>query len=249
VIDGGRWDGGINIWGYTTDTPSTWDACSAGTYRVKGDAGEVANAGFDTFGIYITEECTTASVAADLEGFRQRAEVVLDATQSFAVEQALAQGVDGLNNKYLGDPDLVSLATNVSARIGIAYLENAIGATGRRGMIHITPAVAISAGIVLDNLDNPQPILITPTGNVIVIGAGYIGTDPDDEPSPNATHDWIFGTGPVMARVSSEVLAGPDEVLGMIDHETNDVVYRAEKLASVGWDGALQVGVLVDWAA
>jgi hypothetical protein len=45
----------------------------------------------------------------------------------------------------------------------------------------------------------------------------------------------------------SEILAGPDEVSGMVDPETNEVIYRAEKLANVAWDGALQVGVLVDW--
>lgn len=249
VLDesGGRWDGGVNFWGYTVDTPSTWAACSGGSFDIKDDAGEVASSGFDSFAIYVTEECTTFSVASDLEGFRQRAEIVLEATQSFAVEQALVSGVDGLPfNKFLGDADLTSLATNVSARVGISYLENAIGATGRRGMIHITPAVAIAAGIVLDNLDNPQPLLITPAGNVIVIGAGYIGAAPTGESAPAATKDWIFATGPVSARLS-DVLAGPGDLPGMIDHELNDVVYRAEKLAWVGWDTALQVGALVDW--
>lgn len=244
---GGRWDGGINFWGYTTDTPSTWAACTGGTFDVKDDAGEIAGAGFDAFAIYITEDCTTISVASDLEGFRQRANVVLEATQSFALEHALASGVDQLpGNKFMGDPDLVSLATNVSARVGISYLENAIGATGRRGMIHITPAVAIAAGVALDNLDNPQPVLITPSGNVIVVGAGYIGAAPPGKTAPAATKDWIFATGPVAAYLS-EILVGPGDVMGMVDHEYNDVVYRAEKLAWVGWDGGLQAGVLVDW--
>lgn len=245
---GGRWDGGINFWGYTTDAPSTWAACTGGTFDVKDDAGEIAQAGFDAFAIYVTEDCTTISVASDLEGFRQRANIVLEATQSFALEQALASGVDQLpGNKFMGDPDMDPLATNVSARVGIAYLENAIGATGRRGMIHITPAVAISAGLVLDNLDNPQPLLITPAGNVIVIGAGYIGAAPIGETAPAATKDWCFATGPVAAYLS-ELLVGPGDVSGMVDHTMNDVIYRAEKLAWVGWDGGLQAGVLVDWS-
>ena len=245
---GGRWDGGINFWGYTTDTPSTWAACTGGTFDVKDDAGEIAGAGFDAFAIYVTEDCTTISVASDLEGFRQRANIVLEATQSFAIENALATGVDQLpGNKFMGDPDLTSLATNVSARVGISYLENAIGATGRRGMIHITPAVAIAAGVALDNLDNPQPLLITPAGNVIVIGAGYIGAAPIGKTAPAATKDWCFATGPVSAYLS-ELLVGPGEVSGMVDHTMNDVIYRAEKLAWVGWDGGLQAGVLVDWS-
>lgn len=245
LLEGGRWDGGINMWGYTTDVPSTWDACSSGTFRVKDDGERVAFESFDSFVIYISQVCSTFGTSADLPGFARRADAVLEASQSFAVERALAQGVDGLTNKYLGDSNLVSLATNVSPIVGLSYLENAIGATGRRGIIHLTPAVAAQLDIDVSN-NNASGPLMTLSGNYISIGGGYIGTDPDDEPSPDGTHDWIFATGPVQARVS-EILDGPDDVSGMVDHEINEVVYRAEKLANVGWDGALQVGVLVDW--
>lgn len=241
----GRWDGGINIWGYTTDLPLTWDACSSGTFRVKDEGGQVASEGFDTFVIYISQLCSTLGIATDLPGFADRVKLVMEATQSYAVEKALAQGVDGLANKYLGDSDLVSLATNVSPIVGLSYLENAIAATGRRGMIHLTPAVAAQLDLDLSN-NNPSGPLMTLSGNVIAIGAGYVGTDPDDEASPDATHDWIFATGPVQARVS-EILDESSEISGMVDPATNEVIYRAEKLASVGWDGALQAGVLVDW--
>lgn len=248
LLEGGRWEGGVNVWGYVDALPLTWDACTSGTFRDKDDGSENTRPteSFDSFAIYIAEQCTTISVAGDLQGFAARTRAVLEASQSFAVEQALAQGVDGTSNKYLGDGDLVSLAQNVSAKVGLSWLENAIGATGRRGMIHITPAVAIAAGVALDSLDDPRTVLFTPSGNVIVIGAGYIGTDPDDETSPSSGKDWIFATGPVQVRLS-DVLSGPEELPGLVDHELNDVVYRAEKLANVSWDGSLQVGVLVDW--
>lgn len=242
---GGRWDGGVNFWGYTSDVPSTWDACSSGTYREKDEGEAVASEGFDSFVLYVSQNCSTFGTASDLASFARRADAVLEATQSFGIERALAQGIDGLSNKYLGDADLVSLATNVSPIVGLSYLENAIAATGRRGMIHITPAVAAQLDIDLSN-NNASGPLMTLSGNVISIGGGYVGTDPVDEASPDGTHDWIFATGPVQARVS-EILAGPDEVSGMVDPVTNEVIYRAEKLANVGWDGALQVGVLVDW--
>lgn len=242
---GGRWDGGVNLWGYTTDVPSTWDACSAGTYREKDEGNFVASEGFDSFIIYVAQNCSTLGIASDLAGWAKRADAVLNATQSFAVESALAKGIDGLDNKYLGDPDLTVLASNVSPVTALSYLENAIGATGRQGMIHLTPAVAAQLDLDLSNNNAGGP-LMTLSGNVIVIGGGYIGTDPDDETSPDTSHDWVFATGPVQARVS-EILQGPEEIAGMVDHETNDVIYRAEKLANVAWDGALQVGVLVDW--
>jgi hypothetical protein len=241
---GGRWEGGVNIWGYTADVPSTWDACSSGTYRVKDDGEAVAAEGFASFVIYVAQNCSTFGTSSDLAGFARRADAVLEATQSYAVERALARGIDGLDNKFLGDPDLISLATNVTPAVGLSYLENAIGATGRRGMVHLTPAVAAQLDSNLS--DNGTGTLVTLAGNPVVIGGGYIGTDPTDEPSPDSTHDWIFATGPVEARVS-EILPGPGDISGMVDHETNEVIYRAEKLANVGWDGVLQVGVLVDW--
>lgn len=242
---GGRWDGGVNLWGFTTDVPSTWDACSSGTFREKDEGSQVGFESFDSFVIYVSQLCSTFGTATDLPGFARRADAVLNATSSFAVEKALAQGVDGLQNKYLGDSDLVSLATNVSPVVGLSYLENAIGATGRQGIIHLTPAVAAQLDLDLSNNNAGGP-LMTLSGNVIVIGGGYIGTDPTDEPSPDTSHDWIFATGPVQARVS-KILSGPDEISGMVDPETNEVIYRAEKLANVAWDGELQVGVLVDW--
>jgi hypothetical protein len=244
LLSGGRWEGGVDLWGFTTDVPSTWDACSSGTFREKDEGERVGFESFDSFVIYVAQVCSTFGTSADLQGFARRADAVLEATSSFAVERALAQGIDGLANKYLGDSDLTSLATNVSPAVGLSYLENAIGATGRQGMIHLTPAVAAQLDSNLS--DNGSGALVTLAGNPVVIGGGYIGTDPDDEGSPDPTHDWIFATGPVQARVS-EILAGPDEVSGMVDPETNEVIYRAEKLANVAWDGALQVGVLVDW--
>lgn len=242
---GGRWDGGVNMWGYSTDTPLTWDACSTGTYRDKGEGSEAASEGFDSFIIYVAQLCSTLGIASDLFGFAERVNLVLEATQSFAMEQALAQGVDGLGNKYLGDPDLISLAQNVTPAVGLSYLENAIAATGRQGIIHLTPAVA--AQLDNDFSHNADNALYTLSGNVVVVGGGYVGTDPDDENSPDSTHDWVFATGPVHARLTG-LLSGPEEISGMVDPETNEVIYRAEKLANVGWDGALQAGVLVKWA-
>lgn len=242
---GGRWDGGVNVWGYTSDNPSTWTACAEGTYRQKDEGEPVASEGFDSFVIYVAIQCSTLGIANDLPAFARRADAVLNATQSFAIEAALAKGVDGLNNKYLGDPDLIVLASNVSPIVGLSYLENAIAATGRQGLIHVTPAVAAQLDLDLSNNNAGGP-LMSLSGNPISVGGGYIGTDPDDETSPDTSHDWIFATGPVQARVS-EILVGPDDISGMVDPETNEVIYRAEKLANVSWDGVLQVGVLVDW--
>lgn len=244
---GGRWDGGVNMWGFTDGLPSLWDACSSGTFRIKEDeSGDVPIVGFDSFVIYIAQVCSTFGIATDLPGWVMRANAVLEATQSFAIEKALSHGIPGLpDNRFLGDTYLTSLATNVAPVTGLSYLENAIGATGRRGIIHLTPAVAAALDLDLSNNNAGGP-LMTLSGNLISIGGGYIGTDPASEASPDSSHDWIFATGPIQVRLS-EILSGPEEIGGMVDSETNEVIYRAEKLANVSWDTELQVGVLVDW--
>ena len=65
----------------------------------------------------------------DFDVFARRAELVLEATLSHGIEEALAAGVALSNNPFLGDNSLTALAGGaaVSPRIGLAYLDNAIG--------------------------------------------------------------------------------------------------------------------------
>ena len=77
--------------------------------------------------------CSTIT-ADSTRSSQTRAEAVLDATFSYAVEEALAKGVTGSTNPFFGDAGLTQLGGGaVSAQAGLNYLENAIGQTGRRG--------------------------------------------------------------------------------------------------------------------
>ena len=38
------------------------------------------------------------------------------------------------------------------------------------------------------------------------------------------------------------------EIADVLDRETNDLTYRAERFVVAAWDTALQAGVLIDWA-
>lgn len=246
VNDNGRWDGGVNLWGYTNTVPATWHACAAGTYRNKDEGDSVEAVGFDSFVIYTALNCSTFGIATDIPGFFERANAVLEATESYAVEKALAQGVEDMSNPYLGDGNLLTPAPGVMApEIALAALEQTIGATGRRGVIHLTPAVAARLDTSLSN--NNLGELVTLSGNTVVVGGGYIGTDPVNETAHGDTTDWVFATGPVQVRITGR-LPETDDISSAVDHETNDVIYRAEKLVNVSWDTSLQVGFLVDWA-
>jgi hypothetical protein len=245
----GRWEMGVNIWGYPMAVPDVWVECTDGTTRAKDEDSEQRVVGFTSFELYVPVKCSARGNARELA---ERALAVLRATQAYGVEKALAHGIVGLSNKHLVDSDLISLATGVSASVGIRYLDKAIAATGRQGLIHVTPQVLDAAGIALHGRADEADPIYSQAGTPVAVGAGYVGADPHiDQPAlaaPGATTDWIFATGPVEARIEDEPRQLPEELAEALDRSNNDVIYRAEKVAEVGWDTALQVGVLVDWA-
>jgi hypothetical protein len=239
-----RWTNGGAIFGYPEGLPIAWDPCSTGTFAVKSEESSFSTPDFASFVVYTPLACSAISLAHDPEGFGQRAEIVLDATASFAFERALAQGVPMSTNPFLGDAN-VTFPGGVgafSAEVGVAFLEEAIGGTGRKGMIHMTPAVA---SIVFDNTgDDPGP-LFTNLGTPVAAGGGYVGATPVGQADASSGQSWIYATGPVQAWLAEEVSLNIEDVL---DRSNNDVVFRAERYALVEWDTALQAAILIDWS-
>ena len=235
---------GVNLWGYPTDCPSTWEPCSDGTFRTKDEGGEWPTPRFDSFVVYQAVTCSTISVGGDPEGFARRVERTLDATLSAGVEEALAAGVVGSSNPFFGDAsvDVLNSGTAVSPRVGISFLEEAIGTTCRAGMIHATPAViaALPAPIGARNA-----VLTTGNDTPIVSGMGYQDVDTPFLAEPDATEDWIFATGPVQVHLGPLVIG---DIRDSLDRSDNVVTFRAERYVVAVWDTALQAAVLVDWA-
>jgi hypothetical protein len=241
--DEGRWLNGVNVIGYPDGPPKLWEPCSTGTFRVKEDGAAAPQDRFDPIAVYVSLPCSTLGMG-DYDVFARRAELVLEATLSHGIEEAFAGGVLTSNNPFLGDASLTALAGGaaVAPRVGLSYLENAIGSlTGRQGLIHATPAVVDRWGEGLDVIAE----LRTAAGTPVVSGSGYIGVDPVGKTASGATTEWAFATGPVEAKVSPFVTTTVEET---VDRSDNSVVVRAERFALVEWDTALQVGVLIDWS-
>jgi hypothetical protein len=194
---------------------------------------------FDSFAVIQSLVCSSLGMG-DPVAFTQRAETVLDATQSFGVEEAISQGVIGSTNPFLGDPNVVVLAGGAAQTpgVGLARLENEIGLTGRMGMIHATPAV-VSAW----DPDVVDGVLRTVNGTPIASGGGYIGADANGAAAA-AGQSWAFASGPVEVRLASVNVQPISETL---DRTDNSVVIRAERFALAEWDTCLQVAVLIDW--
>ena len=133
---------GVNVWGYPEGCSNLWEPCSDGTYRTKLDDSSQSTPRFDSFVVYKPLTCSTISVG-DPQEFSARISRVLEATESAAVEEALAIGVDGSSNPFFGDANVDDLTTGTAVSPGVALtmLEDAIGGTCRAGMIHATPGV------------------------------------------------------------------------------------------------------------
>jgi hypothetical protein len=243
-----HWQSGVVIDGYPDEVPELWEGCSEGTFRTKNEGSPTPIAQFTAFNLYVSINCSGLGIG-NPERFAERAAAVLRATQAHGVEEALSQGIVGLDNPYLGDVNLDILGAGaVSAQVGLSYLEEAIGATGRQGIIHITPPVAAALAPLVARDDEPSRPVYTTAGTPLAIGSGYQGTDPVSGSTPAAGQSWIFATGPVEVRIDDTVELVPDDIASALDRTLNDVVYRAEKTAVVSWDTALQSGVLVDWS-
>jgi hypothetical protein len=240
--DDGRWLNGVNLIGYPEGTPHLWNECQTGTFEIKseGDAGPEAQ--FDSFVCYLPVTCSGLSYPY----IREWSETVLDATYSLAVEQALVGRVAvGLGpNPALGNASCTILGGGAakSPEKALAYAENAIGSTGRKGMIHTSPAVVAA---LQSDLHWPNGALQTVNGTPVVSGDGYIGATAHGTP-PGDGRDWIFVSGPVEVRISSLVITDLAESLDMSD---NTLTFRAERWVLVVWDTSLQAAVLVDWDA
>jgi hypothetical protein len=237
---------GVNVWGYPEGTPELWEPCLGGTFREKADESEWQQPRFDGVTAYFPIRCST--ISARPEEFATRAERVLDATFSYAVEEALARGVDSSTNPYFGDANLTQLGGGaVAAQAGLNYLENAIGQTGRRGVIHATPGTVSAWNTVnlLTQIDGAD-FLRTTNGTLVVSGAGYYNTDPSGKTGsdPTVGQEWAFATGPVQVYIEA---ADELRVSEYVDRELNEIIYRAERSFVALWDTSLQSGVLIDW--
>ena len=235
---------GVNVWSYPTGCSSLWEPCSGGTYRNKAYTSEQITTRFDAFVVYKPVTCSSIGFS-DNELF-DRAQAVLEATASAAVEKMLAQGIFESSNAFFGDTNVDDLTsgTAVSAGVGLSMLEDAIGATCRQGMLHFTPAV-VSALQAFPVGDPGDTRLITANGTPVVSGMGYQGVDTQYLPDAGTNEDYAFATGPV------RVYLGPvrlDSLKENLDREDNVLTFRAEMYVLAIWDTALQAAALIDWS-
>ena len=243
---GGRWNGGVGLWAHPTDVPSGHDPCLDGTFREKDEPGDGLTAIFEAFEAYVGFQCSAMGMG-NWQDFQARVNRVMEAADAYAAERQLAFGDPRDDQPYLIDTNLDQIATGVSPQAGLSYLEQAIGETGRAGVIHADPATA-SSWTVYGGLTPVGDQLRTWLGTPVVVGTGYIGADPAGGSTLGAGESWAFATGPLVYGRSETIELAPTAA-ETVDRSNNDVIYRAERDILVAWDTALQAGVQIDWAS
>lgn len=257
-----RWINGVEVYPYPIDQATVWDACSAGSDRDIGKAfGTTAHTPqFSAMTVYLPETCTAYKVW-DQAAFKARAVAAMSAVEGRAIEHEFLTGNDIPLNPHLSDGNGTFPWGNVATTVpnGVALLENEIAASGKAGVLHVSPAVAIAgARDWLWNMDETDGVIRTLNGTVVVAGTGYVpGAAPLGHPAATAGQEWIYATGPVDIR-RSEIFTIPDNVSEALDRgvsggagtgRPNSITYRAERYYLVDWDTAVQSAVLVDRCA
>lgn len=246
-IDGSdRWLNGVNVWGYPCDTPDTWDPCNDPAETTKSASSDQPVPRFDSFQAYLPITCIMGQLGPPDE-FAQRAVQVLDATVSMPIESALSQGTGIATNPFFGDVNMAVIngGASVPVATALAYLENAIAATGRQGLIHLTPAAAAALGYSYLDTDG-QTAHVLGTGSPVSIGHGYVGAQPTMYGAAAAGQSWIFASGPVQVYMTETEII--DTTKQSLDRSDNTLTFRAEVGVLAMWDTCLQVGVLADWS-
>lgn len=247
--DNDRWVGGAQVYSYPSDLPQSFIQCSeflTSPGSSKDEGNPLALPVFDGFAVYFPETCTSRGIG-DTERFKERARIALDATEDFAVEQQLATGYYDRDIPYFTDGNMTrpNLNTPVGPTEALALLEDAIGATGRGGVIHATPGT-VTAWSALWLVYQVGDHLRTTNGTPVVAGAGYLGANSVGHPATLTSDEaWAFATGNLVGRRSG-IFMNPEELKEAMDRSINRVTYRAERYYLAAWDTHLQAGVIVD---
>lgn len=258
--DGGgveRWGNGVEVWPYPPDLADVFNSCAPGSEAyIKGDGSEIETPQFNAMTVWLPETCS-ASRIPNQEEFKARAVAVMTAVESAAVAYELLSGArlprnphlsDG-NGTFPNDDDVTSVLN------GLALLEGEIAKSGRQGLIHISPMVAVIARNVwgISSTETPSGLLRTANGTVVIPDAGYVwGASPHNHAEATDTEEWIYATGPIDVR-RSEIVVVPDRVedaldrgMGATNDKPNSITYRVERDYVVDWDTEVQAAVLVD---
>jgi hypothetical protein len=240
-----RWEGGVSFESLACAANiEIWGLCDSDGSPVIDNSGADRVVHAPAFGITATDTCSsTMAGSAFREVAAQRAEALLEASTQKALEWELKRGLVASTStppgRWLTGPGVVDITTDSTGhcpQAAVAMLQDAYSACGYGGpgVLHLTPGTAGGLRLTEDG-----DVLRTANGDLAIAGAGYA--------EPSGGEVWAFITGPTYVWLG-EITTYPDSMSQAVSIATNDIRYKAERLAAVTFDGCCAFAVKVDLA-
>ncbi len=258
-----HWEAGIT-WMPLCSTPdSTYDECLTVTGVGAVPEPEAKSTTFSNvrraatpFTVYARKDCSTPTFWEELP--EQIREAVFQG-EGWQVERSfwtgISAGAAGVVHPHLAsaaelihDLDILELevddvsASPVHVREGLGLLEEGLANCYRgQGVIHVPVALATHL-IAWGLIRQIEGRWVSPAGNLVSIGAGYLGSSPSTPGIVTSEVRWMYATGAVFyARSNLRDFTRTE----MLDRDDNTIEALAERTYVVGWDCCL-LGVPID---
>lgn len=201
---------------------------------------------YDPFAIWIGDKCTTLSNTDKAA----RARRALANKESQLIASELWRGdiaqLEGSPNAFLAGPDTDILsASPVAIKDAFSGIDQERSVCGAgRTMIHVT----ISLGDLLASLQlirREGNLWLSPVDSIVVIDAGYDGSDPDGDVDGSGNTQYMYATPLVTVRRGEIDVLGANAVEG-INRADNTWGAIAERAAAATYDNCCVKGINVD---
>lgn len=226
------------------------DPCSQTAAKSIAASPAVVNA--TPFMVWAGDKCSTFGWEA--HDFMGRATRALLAVESKLIAQEFWKGTltsaSGWSNRYLASDafsdTLSSPNTPVSPTTALDYLEQGLAdcGNGQQGAIHCTRQLGSIWSALGNTYRSVNGQILTWMGTLIIPDAGYDGSGPQGQPRVDGSQ-WAYAT--LMPQVRrSPVDVFPGSFAEAVIKATNDVEWRAERLAVVTIPACCQLAVNVN---
>lgn len=182
-------------------------------------------------------KCSTfgAPLGDELAAFRERAKRQVELIRWRAIAHELWTGTEVPTNRRLASPDAMVLADHpVTIVEAVSLLEDAFSVytVGGPRLIHgpVRVAAYLSEKAVVTAQGSRFTTLL---GNQVILDDGYPGTNPAGVAEPGVA--WLYGTGPLTARLDSNIRPIEDSTADGVRYTDNTVLVRAEQYAAITW--------------
>lgn len=238
------WENGLTFHPERCPVGGRFDPCGDATLSIDASGRTVE---FDAFAVWAGEKCSTFGFREDR---RARATRMLESVKYFEIEEEFWTGelsdAASFSNDHLADPtsdDVTGTGGALSPTNALACLEEYLAQTlkGQRGMIHAThQLVTLWAGLQLVRREGN--LVLTALDTIVVPGAGYPGTGPQDQEIGGA--QFAYATDEVSLLLGSVTVTGENGEEH--DRETNTIEIRAWQPVGIVWPKCAHGVVRVD---